>query len=229
MQKFNGFPPSTLTFLRGLRANNSKLWFDAHRKQYQASYVEPAKQFVAAAGERLRQFAPDIEAQPRVLGSIFRINRDTRFSKDKTPYKNHLDLWFWEGERRGAVSGFFVRFTPETVSIGAGCHGLDKRHLTNFRYALGSEPVGLKLAGVIKALEKNRYHLGGEHFKRAPREFSATCKALEPLLLYNALYGHCDEPADDALFGEEILHRCVRHWSALAPLHRWLIEHVQNA
>jgi uncharacterized protein (TIGR02453 family) len=215
--------------LRELRVNNNKQWFDAHRKQYQASYIAPAKQFVAAAGERLGQFEPDIEAQPRILGSIFRINRDTRFSHDKTPYKDHLDLWFWVGERRRAVSGFFVRITPETVSIGAGCHGFDKHRLANFRRALGNEPSGLRLAGIIKALEKNGYHLGGEHYKRTPRGFSPSGAALQSLLLHNALYGHCDEPPDDSLLSEEILHDCIRHWSALAPLHRWLIEHVQNA
>ena len=57
----------------------------------------------------LRSIAPDIHAEPRVNGSIFRINRDIRFSKDKTPYKDHLDLWFWEGNRKGAVSGFFLQ------------------------------------------------------------------------------------------------------------------------
>ncbi|MDH3452143.1 MAG: DUF2461 domain-containing protein [Gammaproteobacteria bacterium] len=228
MHRFTGFPPTTLAFLRELRANNNKPWFAAHHEEYQASYVEPAKQFVLAAGERLRQFAPDVEAQPRILGSIFRINRDTRFSKDKTPYKDHLDLWFWEGERREAVSGFFVRFTPEIVAVGAGCHGFAKQHLADFRHALGTDASGLKLAGIVKALEKHGYQVGGRRYKRAPRGYSVGCEALEPLLLHDAMFVHCEEPADDALLSAEVVHNCVRHWSAFAPLHQWLMRNVQN-
>jgi uncharacterized protein (DUF2461 family) len=55
-----------------------------------------------------------------VLGSIFRINRDTRFSKDKRPYKDHLDFWFWEGDRKAASSGLFARVSPDGVIVGAG-------------------------------------------------------------------------------------------------------------
>jgi uncharacterized protein (DUF2461 family) len=59
----------------------------------------------------------------------FRINRDTRFSPDKRPYKDHLDLWLWEGDRKAAVSRLFARVSPELVGVGAGSHGLDKSAL----------------------------------------------------------------------------------------------------
>jgi uncharacterized protein (TIGR02453 family) len=127
MTAFDGFPPETIRFLRELRVNNRKDWFDAHRVDYEAYWVAPAKAFVVAAGQLLAELAPQIRAEPRVLGSIFRINRDTRFSRDQRPYKDHLDVWFWEGERRRAVSGFFARLTPEHLGVGASCHGLDKR------------------------------------------------------------------------------------------------------
>ena len=120
MSEFTGFPPQTLDFLTGLSANNSKDWFDAHRSDYDAYWVEPAKAFVEAAGEALVDLAPEIEAQPRVNGSIFRVNRDIRFSKDKRPYKDHRDFWFWEGQRKQAVSGFFMRITPDALGIGVG-------------------------------------------------------------------------------------------------------------
>ena len=68
---------------------------------------------------------PGIATEARVNGSIFRINRDTRFSKDKTPYKDHLDFWFWEGQRKTALSGLFLRIAPAAVTVGAGAHGFD--------------------------------------------------------------------------------------------------------
>ncbi|MEM6991152.1 MAG: DUF2461 family protein, partial [Myxococcota bacterium] len=93
MAKFDGFPKQTLTFLKGLGANNDKAWFTAHRADYDNYFMEPAKHFVVALGERLAKSSPGIHAEPKVNGSIFRINRDVRFSKDKRPYKDHLDLW----------------------------------------------------------------------------------------------------------------------------------------
>ena len=124
------FPLQTQDFLRDLSAHNDREWFDAHRADYQAAYVEPAKAFVAAVAPELERIAPRVCAEPRVLGSIFRINRDTRFSRDKRPYKEHLDLWFWEGERRTARSGFYLRVTPELVGIGAGANHLSRRRST---------------------------------------------------------------------------------------------------
>jgi uncharacterized protein (TIGR02453 family) len=91
---FAGFPPEGLAFLEGLGRDNTKAYFDAHRATYESALLEPAKAFVVALGEELRaRVSPGIRAEPRVNGSILRINRDTRFSADKTPYKDHLDLW----------------------------------------------------------------------------------------------------------------------------------------
>ena len=79
------FPAGTLEFLADLGPHNSKFWFDANRQRYEAAYLDPAKAFVDAIGPRLRELVPGIATEARVNGSIFRVNRDTRFSKDKTP------------------------------------------------------------------------------------------------------------------------------------------------
>lgn len=178
MPGFSGFPGGTLDFFRALRENNTRAWFDGHRADYERFYVEPAREFVLAAGERLRPLVPAIHAEPRILGSIFRINRDTRFSKDKRPYKDHLDFWFWEGDRQAAVSGFFARVSPDFVGIGAGCH------------------AGYTLSGEVGP---------GSRF----------------------LYVHVDEPAEQAT-RSTLLETCERHWRQFAPLHRWLVDHVQS-
>jgi hypothetical protein len=107
-------PADTIEFLADLRRHNNKGWFDAHRDRYETAYVEPAKAFVEAAAPGLATIVPGITAEPRVLGSIFRIHRDTRFSTDKRPYKDHLDFWFWQGARKTAVSGLFLRVSPDT-------------------------------------------------------------------------------------------------------------------
>ena len=111
-EDFTGFPDGTLKFLRGLRKNNTKTWFDAHRSDYDNFYVAPAKSFVEAIGVRLKRIAPAIVAEPIINGSIFRINRNVRFSNDKRPYKDHLDFSFWEGEKKGSSSALFFRVSP---------------------------------------------------------------------------------------------------------------------
>jgi uncharacterized protein (TIGR02453 family) len=228
MTAFGGFPPETIRFLRELRLNNRKDWFDAHQADYQAYWVTPAKAFVVAAGQQLTELAPGIRAEPRVLGSILRINRDTRFGRDPRPYKDHLDFWFWEGERRRAVSGFFARLTPESLGVGAGCHGLDPERLPRFRRAVADPAGGAELAGIAQRLEAAGYQLGGATLKRPPAGFASGGPAGR-FLLHKALFVHHDEPADERVHTDAVLATCMRHWSALAPLHRWLTDRVQGA
>jgi uncharacterized protein (TIGR02453 family) len=228
MSAFGGFPPETIGFLRGLRANNRKDWFDAHRAEYERWWLAPAKAFVVAAGEVLAELAPGIRAEPRVLGSVFRVNRDTRFARDQRPYKDHIDFWFWQGERRQAVSGFFARLTPELVGIGAGSHGFDPERLARFRQAVADPASGAELAQIADLLEPAGYELGGAALKRPPPGFPGGGQAGR-FLLHKALFVHRDEPADQRVHTRAILTACERHWRALAPLHRWLTANVQDA
>ena len=226
MTTFGGFPPETIRFLRDLRANNHKDWFNAHRSDYEAFWLAPAKAFVVAAGRQLAELAPGIRAEPRVLGSILRINRDTRFSRDPSPYKDPLDFWFWEGERRQAVSGFFARLTPELFGVGAGCHGLDPEQLTRFRHAVTDPSSGADLAGIAQRLEAAGYRLDGATLKRPPPGFADGGPAGR-FLLHKALFVYHDDPADERVHDDAVVVTCMRHWSALAPLHRWLTDNVQ--
>jgi uncharacterized protein (TIGR02453 family) len=118
------FPAATVEFLTDLRAHNDKAWFDANRSRYESGYVQPATAFVEPISPELQKLVPGIHAEPWIRGSIFRINRDIRFSSDKRPYKDHLDFWFWEGDRKSAVSGLFLRpplACRPCPEVGAAC------------------------------------------------------------------------------------------------------------
>ena len=84
MPGFNGFPPEAVTFFKQLKDNNNKPWFDAHKPDYQEYVMAPTQEFIEEMGLKLGQLSPGIHAEPRVNRSIFRIYRDTRFSKDVT-------------------------------------------------------------------------------------------------------------------------------------------------
>jgi uncharacterized protein (TIGR02453 family) len=150
---FAGFPPEGPRFLKGLAANNNKAWFDAHRAAYDECLIEPGQAFVEAIGPRLRCFAPHVKAEPRVNGSIMRINRDVRFSKDKSPYKTTFDLWFWEGANRGwDMPGFFFRLESDRLILGAGQHHLEKSQLDRFRQAVIDDKTGRALVKMLDAV-----------------------------------------------------------------------------
>jgi uncharacterized protein (TIGR02453 family) len=223
------FPSQTQAFLRDLAAHNERDWFDAHRDEYVAAYLEPAKAFVEAVAPALARIAPDVIAEPRVLGSIFRINRDTRFSADKRPYKEHLDLWFWEGERRAAQSGFYLRVTPTHVAIGAGANHLDRGGLSHYRAAVCDDEAGPELVNIVAGLVHAGWELGEPRRQRPPRGWCAEDPDAEPLLCHDGLFIARREPAELATDGERLVPACLEVWSALAPLHRWLVEHVQYA
>jgi uncharacterized protein (TIGR02453 family) len=222
------FPPDTLAFLDELRRDNTKTWFDANRSRYQAAYVEPGKAFVEAVAPVLAGIVPGIQAEPRILGSIFRINRDARFTADKRPYKDHLDVWFWHGDRKTAVSGLFVRISPDVVGLGAGGHGFHKTALGRFRAAVVDPEARTELVDAVESIEKAGYTADGETYKRVPTGYHADDALAGRFLRHSALFVHHDEPADLALDPERLLPTLGRHWRVLAPLHRWLVTHVQQ-
>ena len=219
------FPADTVAFLADLRAHNDKGWFDANRARYEAAYLAPAKAFVDVIGPSLDELVSGIRAEPKVLGSIFRINRDTRFSADKRPYKDHLDFWFWEGERKTAVSGLFLRVSPDGIIVGAGAHGFDKHQLVTYRDAVVNQAAGPRLQRVVAGLERAGHDIGGEAYVRTPRGYSAD-GAAERLLRHAALYAHADLPVSMAT-SDTLTGTLCEHWEAFAPLHRWLTAYVQ--
>jgi uncharacterized protein (TIGR02453 family) len=220
------FPVETLDFLADLGRHNTKTWFDANRPRYEAAYLEPAKSFVETVAAALEELVPGINTEPRVNGSIFRINRDTRFSKDKTPYKDHLDFWFWQGERKAALSGLVRRIAPAAVTVGAGAHGFDATRLARYRAAVTDATAGADLVATISRLEADGHEVGGETYTRTPRGFDVDDERAR-LLRHGALYAHAELPAPLAT-DTKLPATLLRHWRAFTPLHAWLTAHVEG-
>ena len=226
MSQFPGFPAETFAFLDGIAAHNEKAWFDANRGLYDAGYVEPAKQLVTVLGPLLRGVSPEVQFEPKVNGSISRINRDIRFSKDKRPYKDHLDLWFWHGDKRGwNTPGFWFRLTAGQVYLGSGMHGFDKDMLESFRQAVIHPRSGKAL---LKAVETIRatgdYAFGEKTRKQPPRGFEADADRAE-YLLFEGLHAGTEMPASEARKpGFAAL--CAKHFANTWPVSQWLLDEV---
>jgi len=219
---FTGFPPATLAFLRDLGANNTKAWFDEHRADYEQSYLEPALAFVDAIREPLLGLNPEVHADPRVNGSLFRINRDVRFSKDKTPYKDRVDLFFWVGEGRSRERpGFFFRLLADRLVLGAGIHAFDQRMLDAYRAAVLDDDRGSDLQSRIAGARAAGANVEGVGYRRVPAGLDPNHPRAE-LLLHNALHVSYDEPIPPALRSPSFVDHCVNQFRPLAPLLEWI-------
>jgi uncharacterized protein (TIGR02453 family) len=223
---FNGFPPETLTFLKGIAAHNEKAWFDANRPLYEAGYVAPARTFVEALGPKLKTIAPGVQFEAKVNGSMSRINRDIRFSKDKRPYKEHLGLWFWHGDKRQwDVPGFWFELTPNHLQLGVGIYMLQGEALDAFRQSIIHPRSGKALLAAVAAL-KGKYEIGGKTRKLKPRGFDTDVDRAD-YLLYEGLYVHISLPAETAL-KPRLVDTCVKHYQAMWPIGRWLLDEVSE-
>ena len=224
IEKFKGFPEQCIIFLRELSQNNNTIWFKEHKNDYEEHVLNPCRLFVTALGERLRSFAPAIIADPRVNRSLFRINRDTRFSKNKTPYKTHCALWFWEGSGpRMENSGFYLHLEPGKLMLGTGIYCFQKQQLEKYRSFVVDKKHGPALVQAIEETTKSSsFSLGGSHYKRIPRGFDPE-HANASLLLHNGLYVGEETPVPKVLFTAELIDYCFERFNRMAPLHRWLV------
>ena len=221
---FAGFPREGFDFLRDLAANNNKPWFEANRRGYDEGLLGPARLFVSAMGMALSEFAPGIHAEPRVSGSIFRIHRDIRFSRDKRPYKTHFDMWFWQGNRHSRdCPGYFLRLTPDAVVVGAGRHAFDKATLEAYRTAVEDEHRGAALEQALATVHAAGAEVGGAHYKRVPRGFAADHPRAD-LLRYNALHAWIEEPLQSEVHAADFVDFCCERFRRVSPVQRWILD-----
>jgi uncharacterized protein (TIGR02453 family) len=222
---FEGFPPDALRFLRELGENNTREWFHAHRDDYETLLLEPARDFVVAMGEELGAIGADVHADPRVNGSIFRINRDTRFSKDRRPYKDHLDLWFWEGEGRSRDRpGYWFRLTSEQLILGAGKHHFGDR-LGAYRDAVVDAKQGEALKRAVEEIQAAGNELGGRHYKRVPAGYDVPPERAN-LLLHDGLYAYAELAVPGEAHTSEFPRFCAERWRTLKPVEDWLVREL---
>jgi uncharacterized protein (TIGR02453 family) len=222
---FYGFPAEALRFLAELAKNNNREWFNAHKHEYRDHVLGPAQDFVLALGERLRTISAGIIYDTRTSGSgsILRIYRDIRFSKDKTPYHTHMRMVFWEGSRKKMENpGFFVSVEPTGATVYAGMYRFPQPFLAAYRNAVVDEELGSELEEALESVNSaGEYTIGREHYKRVPRGYDAEHRRAE-LLRYDALYGHSRKIPSQTILRPEFVEVCFEHCQNLVPLHRWL-------
>jgi uncharacterized protein (TIGR02453 family) len=166
------FTPDLFAFLRELAANNDREWFAANKARYVADVQEPALAFIEDVGVRLAEVSSHVVADARTVGgSLFRIYRDTRFSKDKTPYKTQVGIQFRHERAKDAhAPGFYLHLEPGSVFMACGTWHPDGDTLRAIRTAIATDADRWRAIVADEAFA-GRFRLGGETLKRAPAGF----------------------------------------------------------
>lgn len=163
--EFTGFPPKGFQFLQGLRKNNTKEWFEAHIQEYQQFIFQPMQALVRELAPVMSGIDPLLEISPAVNKTISRIYRDTRFSKDKSPYKTSQWITFKRPRREWQnFPAYFFELSPESYRFGMGFYRADRSTMDRFRTDLDANPAPFLAATGFHG--QDQFSLEGESYKR---------------------------------------------------------------
>jgi len=214
---FTGFTAETLDFLAGLKANNRKDWFEENRASYENLVKKPARAFadlMAGELERLTGAA--------LTPKIYRINRDIRFSKDKSPYNAHIRISWLPAEGGESPPTFMFGLAPDYCTVGCGVFEFSKDGLETYRKTVAG-PLGDDLGTMLDALKRDGFRLQDPALKRIPPGFPQDHPHAELSLFKGmAVWSDFDSPAYATR--PDIIARCLERFERMMALWRFLWE-----
>jgi len=183
MDSFAGFPRELFTFLDQLAKNNNREWFNDNKQRYRDHVVEPVCDFIEAMEPRLHSVSERFVADPRPHGgSMFRIYRDTRFSKDKRPYKENVGCHFrHEAGKDAHAPGFYVHLGRDEIFYGGGVWLPPNPYLGQIRDAIVEQPERWQAASTDRGIVERFGGIDGDSLKRPPRGYDAGHPHIEDL------------------------------------------------
>jgi uncharacterized protein (TIGR02453 family) len=220
---FSAFPMEGLRFLRGLKRNNNREWFQKHKSIYETYVKEPMGALIESLAVDFQRFAPEMIASPKA--SAYRIYRDTRFSKDKSPYKTHVAAVFpRSGLAKHEGAGFYLHIDPTEVLIGGGIYMPMPEDLAAVRGHIADSPDEFFAVIESRKFRKTFGKLAGEQLSRVPRGFSTEHPAAE-YLKYKQFLAAQHFPAEIATT-PRLYKLIIDTFEAMLPLVRFLNEPI---
>jgi len=221
-----GFSEESFRFLRGLARHNSREWFTANRPRYEAEVRAPMSALVEEMDVRLVSIAPEIVGHPR--RSMFRIHRDVRFSKDKSPYKTNAGCWFYHqdggrgvGQDGDGGAGFYFHLEPAGCFVAAGIWMPGSATLAKLRAALADDPAGFRAIVGAPAFRRRYGRLSDEAMLvRLPRGYAPGDPAEEWLRYKSFTVSRALTPA--TVTSSRLPTTLAGDFKALRPFVRWL-------
>ena len=223
--EFSGFSKKTLPFLKAIKKNNNKEWFEAHRSEYEELILNPSRAFVSEMGEHLQALEPTIIFSPKINKSLYRIYRDTRrMGANKTPLKHRIGFIFWQGNnKRMQSSSFYMHFSPDELYVATGVRWFEKPMLDAYREYILDDAKRSKLEIILESIRAKGYTHLEKGYKRYPRGFNAdmsnadlslykgmaTVKVLDPHLIEN---------------GDKLIDTLYKIYEDMLPLQKYMYE-----
>jgi uncharacterized protein (TIGR02453 family) len=221
---YSGLPKDTFSFLRDLRDNNSRDWFEAHRAEYEAHWLKAGLDLIAALAPHCAAMTPRLLAVPKLNQSLRRLHRDTRFSKDKTPYQPWLHLILSTGPAFNKVPGMHIVLKPDGFGFGAGHYGLEPGALDRMRQRMCDPRDRGRLLTALGAAKTVGGDLDPPDLARVPKGYSAA-PDWDHLLRRKGLIvrTQSDLPVPDWLMSPDAGPRLAEIIRAHLPVLSWLV------
>ena len=223
--EFKGFDKRTLPFLKSIRENNNKEWFEAHRSEYENYILNPSRAFVEEFGEHLMALEPTINAEAKINKSLYRIFRDTRrMGANKAPIKHRIGIIFWQGRgKRMQSSSFYLHFSPDELFVSAGVRWFEKPMLDAYREYIKDSYKRERLNKLLHSLMEKGYSVIEKGYKRFPRGVNANMM-YSHLFLYKgmATYKILDPKIIED--GEKLIDTLYKIYEDMLPLQQIVYE-----
>ncbi len=222
--QFNGFSKKGIQFLKDLKVNNTKVWFEDHRHIWEDEIRTPTESFVEEMGETLQILVPTINYKAKTNKSLFKIYRDVRFSKDKTAIKSKIGLLWWQGTgHRMQSSCFYMHFDKDTYFIASGIRSFKQPMLKTFREYLKDEKKQKELHHILENLKSLGYRIPEPQYKRLPRACNGDDKYAY-LYFYGAMFAYQEFKIDKTFYKFEIATKAFKIYDDMKYLQRWVYE-----
>ena len=220
--RFEGFADRDGRFFRALARNQRREWFEAHRGEYEHGWLAPMKALLAEVRERIDPLFPH---HPVAEPKVFRIHRDVRFSKDKSPYKTHIGGYVaidGVGQGPSAPAALYVHLGGTEVFVAAGHYMMDPGQLACFREAVVDDCRGEALVAILGKLTRAGFTVGSHDvLQRVPRGLDPG-HARADLLRRKGLIVTFPPPSRDLLVARTLIEWLVTHTKRAVPLVEWL-------
>lgn len=211
------FTPATMRFFRQLAKNNNRDWFEANKARFESDVREPFQALITDLAAPLSKISPQFVADPRKQGgSLFRLYRDTRFSKDKTPYKTWSGArLFHQRSKQVPAPSFYLHVSPDECFVGGGIWHPEPDTLKRLRSFLEENPAAWIKATQSKPF-RSRYEFWGESLTRPPRGIDPAHPLIEDLKRKNLAAGI--NLSTDQVLSDQLHSLVVEHFKGLAPM-----------
>ena len=206
-------------FFKELDQNNNKEWFHANKKAYEEHVKKPFLKLLEVLIPKVKRLDPQISMNPK--DALFRINKDIRFSKDKSPYNTLMKAGFSPGGKRSTLPGFYLGIGADKVHLGGGLFNVDTTQLKLVRSAISNDTKSF-IAILEQPQFKNMFgKLQGEQAKRLDKSFQKTLEAT-PYMANKQFYAMTQLPLDQILNNEQADELISTYYQVIQPLNEYL-------